>query len=99
MSKLPSEFLALFPPEIAKDITFAAIPSIKGLSEPLRSEVHVAFADSLRLIWYVMIGVSAVGLITSLPMQEISMHEEKDENWGLKEKKQKSVDLENTPTL
>lgn len=74
----------------------AAIPSIKDLAEPLRHEVRVAFADSLKIVWQVMIGITAIGLLASLFMKQLSLTAETDEKWGLKveEKGERQTALE-----
>ncbi|GAA6035590.1 hypothetical protein JCM8097_004917 [Rhodosporidiobolus ruineniae] len=87
--KLPADFAAQFG---EGEIAFAAIPYIKGLAEPLRTLVRAAFADSLRTIWQVCIGVAGLGFLLSLGIQQMSLATETDqENWGLKEKEKKEV--------
>ncbi|KAG8956433.1 hypothetical protein FRC00_004962 [Tulasnella sp. 408] len=81
----------------AVEITYAAIPAIRSLEEPTKTEVKQAFAGSLRVIWLVMAGISAAGTLLVLGMKEIKMHEVTDEDWGMKEEKNKSGDVE-TPT-
>ncbi|GAA6035578.1 hypothetical protein JCM8097_004910 [Rhodosporidiobolus ruineniae] len=82
--KLPADFAAQFG---EGEIAFAAIPYIKGLAEPLRTLARAAFADSLRTIWQVCIGVAGLGFLLSLGIQQMSLATETDqENWGLKEK-------------
>ena len=79
--KLPGAFVAQFPGGV--EIAYAAIPVVRGLPEPLRGEVRAAFADSIDVIWQVMIGVAGLGLLSVLLMREIPMHTEKDETYGL----------------
>ena len=64
-------------------MAYAIIPEISQLEEPLLSEVRNAFAESLKIIWQVMIGVAGLGLLSVLLMREIPMHTEKDETYGL----------------
>lgn len=45
--KLPLDFLAMFPSQ-GVEIAYAVIPTIPSLSEPLRTEVREAFAESLK---------------------------------------------------
>ncbi|KAG8894281.1 hypothetical protein FRC00_009199 [Tulasnella sp. 408] len=87
--KLPQAFLAMFPGE-GVEITYAAIPRIGGLAEPLKGEVRDAFAGSLRTVWIVMAAVSVVGFFTVLGMKQLEMHEVTDEKWGLEEQKKVS---------
>ncbi|KAG9050249.1 hypothetical protein FS837_006690 [Tulasnella sp. UAMH 9824] len=96
-TKLPAEFLTMFPSD-GVDITYAAIPQISGLPEPMRTEVRAAFASSLRVIWLAMIGICAVGLLSVLVMKEVKMHEATDEGWGLEERKRREVDEERART-
>ncbi|GAA5894341.1 hypothetical protein JCM6882_007636 [Rhodosporidiobolus microsporus] len=82
--KLPEAFAAQFG---EGEIAFAAIPYIKALDEPLRNLVRAAFADSLQVIWQVCIGIAGIGFLLSLPIQQMDLATETDqENWGLKEK-------------
>ncbi|KAG8922954.1 hypothetical protein FRC01_013405 [Tulasnella sp. 417] len=84
--KLPQAFLDMFPGE-GVEITYAAIPRIGGLAEPLKGQVRDAFAGSLRTVWIAMAAVSVVGFFTVLGMKQLEMHEVTDENWGLEEQK------------
>ncbi|KAG8694924.1 hypothetical protein FRC08_008173 [Ceratobasidium sp. 394] len=83
--RLPSQFTAQFPG--GSDIAFSAIPFISALEEPLRSEVRAAFADALAVLWKVMIGISGMGLISTLLMREVPMNTETDEKWAMEQKK------------
>ncbi|KAG8908872.1 hypothetical protein FRC01_007214 [Tulasnella sp. 417] len=83
--RLPGDFLSLFPKQNV-EIAYAAIPMIRGLEESRRIEVQDAFAGSIRIIWLVMTGLAGVGLVTSLVMKELKLHEATDEDWGMKEK-------------
>lgn len=49
-------------------------------------QVRAAFAESTQLIWRVMIGVSAAGLLTCMLMREVPLRTDMDETWGLQEK-------------
>lgn len=80
-----------FPGGVA--IAYSAIPLIPTLDEPLRSQVRVAFADSIRVIWLVLIGVGALGLLSSLFMKGLPLHTQIDESWGIDGEKQGKVEL------
>lgn len=82
--KLPASFTAQFPRGL--EIAFAAIPLINDLEEPLRSEVRTAFADSMRTIWYVMIGISGAGLLSVALLKEVPMKDMTDERYALEER-------------
>ncbi|KAJ7644807.1 iron permease [Roridomyces roridus] len=87
VQNLPASFISLFPPNT--EIAYAAIPIIRTLEEPLRSEVQVAFAKSMSAIWQTMIGIAGLGFICSLAMREIPMTTSVDENYALKESSRK----------
>ncbi|KIP05973.1 hypothetical protein PHLGIDRAFT_73402 [Phlebiopsis gigantea 11061_1 CR5-6] len=89
--RLPEDFVQHFPGGVA--IAYSAIPLIPTLDEPLRSQVRVAFADSIRVIWLVLIGVGALGLLSSLFMKGLPLHTQIDESWGIDGEKQGKVEL------
>lgn len=78
---LPNAILTQFPN--GAEISYAIIPKIPSLPEPLKSQVKSAFATSIAQIWYACIGVAGVGLICLLPAQAIPLHQNVDEAWGL----------------
>ncbi|KAF8514423.1 iron permease [Hysterangium stoloniferum] len=82
LSRLPQDFLSSLPQGI--EISYAAIPQINGLAEPLRGQVRAAFADSLDVLWEVMIAIAGVGLLSSFFMKEMPLQDVTDETWGLK---------------
>ncbi len=69
------------------EFSYTVIRTIPSLPEPLRTQVKVAFADSLRTIWFVMIALCILGFVAVLGMKEIKMHEATDEDWGMEERK------------
>ncbi|KIJ29240.1 hypothetical protein M422DRAFT_188781 [Sphaerobolus stellatus SS14] len=95
---LPEAFLTRFPEGL--QIAFAAIPQIKGLPEPLRTQVRVAFSNSMSTVWKVMIGISGLGLLSVLLLKEIALKETTNENYGLKDDtKEKQGGTETTVVL
>ncbi|RPD58553.1 MFS general substrate transporter [Lentinus tigrinus ALCF2SS1-7] len=84
---LPPQFNALFPDGV--EIAYAAIPVIKTLEEPLRTEVRRAFAESLAVIWQTMIGICGIGLLSSLMMREVPMRKTADDTYGLDDSREK----------
>lgn len=80
-SRLPAEFVAKFPSGI--EIAYAAIPVIHTLDEPLRTQVRVAFAESMAVVWKAMIGFSAAGFLTLFLLREVPMQKHTDETYGL----------------
>ncbi|GAA6025386.1 hypothetical protein JCM11491_002701 [Sporobolomyces phaffii] len=85
-SLLPAAFLDQFG---SGDIAFAAIPVIKTLDEPLRTEVRRAFAESIRTIWQVVLAIACVGFVVSLAIKSLPLTMERDENWGMAEEPKK----------
>jgi hypothetical protein len=91
-TRLPSAFTSQFPGGV--EIAFAAIPVVKTLPEPLKAEVQQAFADSLRVVWYVLIGIAGLGLLSVGLMKEVPMVAHKNEAYALKEDGTKQSDVE-----
>ncbi|RPD58543.1 MFS general substrate transporter [Lentinus tigrinus ALCF2SS1-6] len=81
-SRLPSELNGFFTGHV--ELAHAAIPLIAGLADPLRRQVRVAFADSLKLVWDVMLGVSALGMLPGVLMREVRMERVTDDRYGLR---------------
>jgi len=84
--KLPGDFLAHVPGGISSD--YSAIPLIKHLPEPLLTEVLHGFAESLRVIWLVLIPFGGVGFIAALCMKALPLESVTDEQWGIRPKKE-----------
>ncbi|KAJ6544431.1 MFS multidrug transporter [Mycena capillaripes] len=82
-AKLPPAFAAQFPAGF--EIAYAAIPAIKELDDPLREEVQRAFAESMAVIWQTMIGISVLGFLSSMLMEEVAMGTTVDENYALRD--------------
>ncbi|KAL6299612.1 iron permease [Sparassis latifolia] len=79
--KLPPAFTQEFPEGSA--IAYSIIPLIPTLQEPLKSEVQLAFATSLRVVWQVLIGIAGLGFLFSLFMKHLPLHTSVDETWAL----------------
>ena len=75
--KLPREYIASLAGGAAA--AYADIPNVKYLAEPLRTEVRVAFGESIRVIWLVLIPFGAVGLVMCCFMRQIELQSETDE--------------------
>lgn len=78
---LPASFVSQFPGGLS--IAYAAIPLIKELPEPSRTQVRTAFANSMAVIWKTMIGICGVGILSLLLLKEIPMNSVVDEKYGL----------------
>ncbi|KAK4698742.1 hypothetical protein P7C70_g7526, partial [Phenoliferia sp. Uapishka_3] len=83
--RLPAAWVNSLPGGVSA--AYSAIPSIKNLAEPLRSEVRVAFGQSIRVIWIVLIPFGVIGFIASLFMQQLKLETTTDETFGVKAKK------------
>ncbi|KAI9066150.1 MFS multidrug transporter [Trametes sanguinea] len=79
--RLPAAFLQQFPDGV--EIAYAVIPLIPNLEEPLRSEVRVAFADSMATIWKALAAISAAGFVSTFLLREVPMQMYTDEKFGL----------------
>ncbi|KAF7331692.1 MFS domain-containing protein [Mycena kentingensis (nom. inval.)] len=79
--KLPAAFVAQFPPGF--EIAYAAIPVIKTLEDPLKRQVEAAFAESLAVLWRVLLGIGGAGFVASLFMKEIKMATMVDDKYAL----------------
>jgi hypothetical protein len=84
--RLPAEFVTSLP-QGSISIAYSSIPLIASLEEPLRTQVRVAFADGIRIIWFVMIAISAAGLLSTLLMADIPMQTKMDQKWSVEQKK------------
>ncbi|KAJ7667521.1 iron permease [Mycena polygramma] len=80
--KLPADFVAQFPAGF--EIAYAAIPAIKQLEEPLRTQVQAAFAESMAVIWQVMVGIAGLGLLLSFLMREVALDTTVDSSYALR---------------
>ena len=90
--RLPDAFVQQFPGGVS--IAYSIIPVIPMLEQPLRDQIREAFADSLIVLWQVMIGIAGLGLVASLFMKGLPLHTQMDENWGIAEKDESRTDVE-----
>ena len=81
IKRLPPDFIAQFPGGVA--VAYSAIPVIGHLEEPLRSIVREAFAESVIVIWQVLIGIAGIGFLACAGMKALPLHTQVDERWGL----------------
>jgi len=93
-AKLPGVFVQSLPRGL--ELSYSAIPSIATLAEPLRDQVRDAFSGSLKVLWQTLLGISALGLLSTLMMKEVPMQTVADERYGLNEQlKEKSTEESN----
>ncbi|KIM92156.1 hypothetical protein PILCRDRAFT_260 [Piloderma croceum F 1598] len=76
---LPEDFLKQFPGGVA--IAYSVIPQIRDLPQPLKHQVQIAFAESLRVVWKVLVGLSGLGLVSSCLMRGLPLHTVTDKEW------------------
>ncbi|KAF8553816.1 MFS general substrate transporter [Imleria badia] len=84
--KLPSSFIQSVPQGTA--IMYALIPQLSEYPPHTRLEVQVAFAESLAVLWQVLAGISGMGLVASLFMKGLPLHNVLDANWTMKKEQE-----------
>ncbi|KAI0667901.1 Mfs1.2 [Trametes maxima] len=90
--RLPAEFLTELGTGV--DLSYASIPQIPMLHQPLKDEVRRAFGDSLAVVWRVMLGILGGGLLASLLMEDVPMHSNIDERWALEDRQATALTVE-----
>lgn len=55
----------------------------------LRTQVQSAFAQALKVNWYVATGVAGAGFLLCFGIEEIALSTEVDATYGIEEKKSK----------
>jgi len=69
----------------------------------LKDEVRNTFADALKVVWQVLLGISIAGLLCSIGMRQLQLHTEIDEDWGREElpvdQRQPGAPLQQTPNM
>lgn len=85
--RLPESFVNQFPAGSA--IAYSIIPVIPTLEEPLKTTVRVAFAESLKVFWQVLIGVAGLGFVSCAFMKGLPLHTKlaEDHEFALNTKK------------
>ena len=67
---------------------YALIPQISTFPLQTQSEVQVAFAGSLAVLWRVLAAISGGGLVVSFFMKGLPLHDTLDADWSLKKEKE-----------
>lgn len=93
--KLPAAFLHLLPQGL--ELSYGAIPEISTLTDPLRHQVRDAFSGALVVLWQVLLGISALGLLSTLLMKEVPMQTVADERYGLSDRAKAETVGESAP--
>ena len=55
--------------------------------------VRKAFADSLVVLWEVMIGIAGVSFLASLMMKSLPLHTQMDEQWAMEGNESQDKDI------
>ncbi|KAJ6506134.1 hypothetical protein DFH09DRAFT_1101460 [Mycena vulgaris] len=78
-ARLPAEFLDIVISNV--QLSYSIILSMLG---ELRDQMRVAFAKGVRIIWYTvtMLGISALGLLSCLLIEEVNMRNALDQTRG-----------------
>ncbi|KAN0082553.1 Major facilitator superfamily domain containing protein [Tylopilus felleus] len=84
--KLSPSFIASLPQ--GTGIMYALIPKLSTFPPQTLSEIRVAFADSLAVLWRVLAAISGIGLLVSLFMRGLPLHDTLDADWVLKDEKE-----------
>ncbi|KAF9018551.1 MFS general substrate transporter [Hymenopellis radicata] len=72
------------------DISFALIPRISSMPEPLQSQVRSAFHDSLHRLWVILICIGGAGFLSLSLMRDIPLQSTTDERWGIVENNERN---------
>ncbi|KAI0057350.1 MFS general substrate transporter [Artomyces pyxidatus] len=83
VARLPTTFTQEHPQN--SQIAYALIPEIMSLAPEVRGEVRTAFAESVRVVWLVMLAFCALGVLASFFMEGLSMEKKVDEKWQLEQ--------------
>lgn len=80
---LSASFLSTIISAGGQDISYAAIPLISSLPQPLQDDVREVFARSIDMFWQILLAFCAVGLLSVFLQKEIPLHVQMDETWAL----------------
>ncbi|KAJ7472120.1 MFS general substrate transporter [Mycena latifolia] len=84
--RLPAAFLAPIHASGGASVAYALIPQIAGLPPAVRGSVQAAFAESLAVVWAVLLALAGVGLVASLFMRGLPLHTKLDGRWALRDR-------------
>jgi len=68
-------------------IVYALIPQLSTLPQWTLFKIQVAFADSLAVLWRILAVISGAGLLASLVMRGLPLHDTLDADWAPKSEK------------
>lgn len=84
-SNLPTTVVSQLPDNLQGDVAYAAIAIIKSLPTDIQTEVRVVFAEAMKELWEVMVGIAGAGLLVALAMGDVKMHKHTAEEYGVDE--------------
>lgn len=58
---------------------------VNSFPEPLKSQIVGVYSDSLRVVWFVALGISAIPFLLSFGEEQIKLRKELDTEYGLEE--------------
>ncbi|KAJ7580939.1 MFS general substrate transporter [Mycena floridula] len=78
-ARLPSEALVEAP---NGSLAYTIIPLIADLPDPVRTQVKIAFFESLRLVWIALGTLCGAALLSVLFMKDVPLRRTVDKKWG-----------------
>jgi hypothetical protein len=84
LKNLPPAVLAGIPD--GRELSYAIIPKIQDMPQPLKLQVQIAFASSLRAFWIAMTVICGVGFISSMAIRNVPLRRAVDKKWGMAER-------------
>ncbi|KFY20235.1 hypothetical protein V491_03884 [Pseudogymnoascus sp. VKM F-3775] len=58
---------------------------VNSFAEPLKSQIVGVYSDSLRVVWFVALGISVIPFLLSFGEEQIKLRKELDTEYGLEE--------------
>ncbi|KAF9063471.1 Mfs1.2 [Rhodocollybia butyracea] len=78
--RLPSAFLDSIPKGNV-ELAYSIIVTIKDIPQPMRSQVQMAFAAAIAVIWKALLGILAIGVMASTMMEGLALQSQTDDKW------------------
>ncbi|KAF9063204.1 major facilitator superfamily domain-containing protein [Rhodocollybia butyracea] len=82
---LPPSFLNSIPTGNV-ELAYSIIVTIKDIPQPMRTQIQIAFATAVSVIWKALVGVLAIGLVASAMMEGLALQSQTDEKWEMRDK-------------
>lgn len=65
---------------------------VNSFPEPLKGQIIGVYSDSLKVVWYVALGISSIPFLLSFGEKQIKLRKELDTEYGLEEKEKGNKD-------